>query len=187
MSSRGWGLASVNTVITGRAWALTTTNSGFSWTSRTLPLPTGAVYDSVYEGGAQAGPGPESGWLWLALYNNHTNKEHWFLEHTTDGGAQWTRIPWNQGTSHASTLGGVFLWPQPQGVLVCAARTTQGTEIWGWGSRHETWQRVTHLPFDHVASLSFLSNGDGWIVGNTGVYRTTNGGRTWKAISPHLR
>lgn len=185
LSPSGWGLATINTVIGGRAWVLTTTNSGLSWTSRTLPLPHGSAYDSVDEG-AQATQGLGNEWLWLALYNNHTNKQQWFLEHTTDGGAQWTRIPWNQDIPQSSTLGGVFLWPQSQGVLMFVA-DSQGTEIWLWSFRDETCRRVTHLPLEKVTSLSFLPNVDGWIVGNAGIYRTTNSGRTWKALSPHIR
>lgn len=184
LSPSGWGLASINTMIWGRAWVLTTDSGGRSWASDTLPLPPVVTYDSVNEG-AQAVQGTQGGWLWLSLYNNHTDKQQWLVEHTTDGGAQWIQIPWTQSTPQPSTLGGVDLWPLGRRVLLLVAES-DGTEIWRWESHHAKWQKVSHLPLETITSVSLLPNGDGWVIGDTGSYHTTNGGVTWKVFAPQL-
>ncbi len=184
VSPSGWGMASVNTVITGRAWVLTTANGGRSWSSRALPLPRVSIYDSVAEG-VPAYQGDESGWLWLSLFNNHTAKQRWLVEHTTNRGEQWASIPWNHAVPQSSTLGGVFLWPLPQRVLLLVA-DSHGTGIWQLTSRSAEWKMVSHLPVVQINSVSLLSSGIGWVVGNTGSYQTTNGGVTWSKFSPKL-
>ncbi len=185
LSPSGWGMASINTMLMGKAWVLTTTNGGRSWSSRTLPMPPGSADDSVFEG-PQANQGVESAWLWLILVNNHhPNQQQWFLDHTTDGGLHWTRIPWTQAIPQSSTLGGVYLWPLGQRVLLLMA-DPHGTEIWRWTSHDTAWNRVAHLPLEKIASVSLLPNGDGWVIGETGSYQTTNGGATWQSFSPML-
>lgn len=183
LSPSGRGLASINTVIGGRAWVLTTANGGQSWASRTLPLPPGSTQDSVSEG-PQVVQGAKGEWVWITLFNNHTNSPQWLMDHTTDGGTQWTSIRWNQSIPPLATLGGVYLWPQSHGVLVLVA-DSHGTEIWRW-TPHSSWQRVSHLPLQKIESVSLLPTGDGWIIGGTGNYHTTNGGMTWKAFAPQM-
>lgn len=123
--------------------------------------------------------------LQISLTNNHTGAQQWLLEHTTNGGAQWTQIPWTQSIPQPSMLGGVYLWPLGQRVLLLVA-DSQGTEIWQW-TADSSWHRVSHLPVEKIESASFLPNGDGWVIGDTGNYQTTNGGRTWRALSPYIR
>lgn len=62
LSPSGWGMASIDTVIWGRAWVITTTNGGQSWLSGTVPLPAGSALNSVYEG-PQAVQGNAGAWL----------------------------------------------------------------------------------------------------------------------------
>ena len=183
MSPNGTGIASVNTVITGRAATLLTTDGGQSWCSRALPLSHVSMYDQISES-PPVYQSAGSYWLWLSLFNNHTDKQRWLFEHTTNGGAQWTSIAWHQSIPQPGTLGGVYLWPLGQRVLLLVA-DSHGTEIWRWTS-DASWQQVSHLPVEKIESASFLLNGSGWIIGDTGNYQTTNGGVTWEAFSPQI-
>lgn len=184
MISSGGGLASINTMVTGRAWVLTTTNGGRSWLSQALPLPHVSIYDQVSEGTPQY-QRDRSYWLWLSLFNNRTDKQEWLFEHTTNGGRQWTPVPWNRSVPPPSTLGGSVLWLLPQQTLFLVA-DSHGTEIWSLTSRSAEWKMVSHLPLVQRNSVSLLSNGDGWVAGNIGSYQTTNGGVTWSKFSPKL-
>ncbi|MCL4352003.1 MAG: hypothetical protein M1318_05055 [Firmicutes bacterium] len=183
MRPSGGGMASVNTVITGRAETLMTTDGGQSWVSQKLPFSHVSIYDQIAEGPPDY-QGAQSYWLWVSLFNDHTNKQRWLVEHTSNGGAQWTSIPWNQSVPQPGTLGGVYLWPQSWGVELVVA-DSHGTTIWKW-TRDASWQRVSHLPLNDIQSVSLLPNGAGWIIGDTQSFLTTNVGATWHPWSPQF-
>ena len=182
LNSSGWGVARIHTVLWGSAWILTTTDGGRSWSSQTVPLPPGSARDPVYEGPLVVSS-PHTAWLWLSLYQRNT--QQWFLAHTTDGGRQWTRIPWIHAIHEPSTLGGRFLWPQAQNMIVGMA-DPQGTELWRWSATTGIWHRLSHLPVTRIQSVSYLSNGDGWLICGGQIFQTTNGGETWHSFSPQV-
>ena len=184
MSPTGGGIASINSMVAGRATTLITDNRGRSWTSSPLPLPGVSIYDQVLEGTPEY-QGGSSYSIWVSLFNNHTGQRRWLFEHTINGGERWTAIPGSHAVPPINTITGLTLWPLPHKTLLFV-NDSQGTEIYEQTDNNLGWHAVSRLPIQQTESVALLANGDGWIIGKNGNYRTTNGGLTWEEFSPYL-
>jgi photosystem II stability/assembly factor-like uncharacterized protein len=87
---------------------------------------------------------------------------------TTDGGASWTKIHRGSAGSAAITHVGSDVW-----VLSYAGALHSPDGGVSWHS----------LPGTRGSSISFSSPLDGFVAGDSGYRRTTNGGRSWTRLS----
>jgi hypothetical protein len=184
LNAAGFGVASV-TVGLNSPRVLVTANGGRTWALESLPLPAGSsAYGVVQASRVTLGPSTAA-WMWLSLVGERQPPQReWVFESTVDGGRHWQATPWTPAIPLSDGADGTALWVLSHRLLFFVANS-HGTEIWQWTS-DSSWHRVSHLPVEQIDSASFLPNGDGWIIGDTGNYQTTNGGATWQRFSPML-
>lgn len=108
---------------------------------------------------------------------------------TTNGWSTWKNV-----TPHKAALvvGGYFL--SGQEAWIAEAGQQPGAIVSHTTDRGQTWQSATlsaSVPLN-PARMSFINNQDGWIEAETGgatgndfeiIFRTTDGGKTWTAVS----
>jgi len=154
---------------------LQTTDGGHRWTRTTLQTP-GKI--SVYAVVDQTTPNPattvfpRSGFQALGVL--------------TDGGAFW----WTQTGRQWHTL-----WPSTNRITAIADDPKGGEVIAGETAQHRPWMEWIHVASHTQVSTSkavsvpsvivgmdWLTPLDGWIWSRTRLWRTTNGGTTWRAI-----
>ena len=169
-----------NTVYMGAAeggvWK--TTDGGMNWkplTDSEASLASGAIAidpanpDTVYVGTGEENFAQDS------YYGAGILK-------STDAGNSWTNIV---GPFLRDRIGALVISPADSNVLLCSS----GTGIWRSSDAAQTWTKVltgtgTAVLFDptngSIASAA-LGNINGGAV--NGVYRSTDGGKTWKELS----
>src|SRR5690606_746651 len=150
-------------IISGNQKIYKTINGGDSW-NIVHNLPKDQILKSLYFIDSLKG--------WGVGGNLNTT----YLSFTLDGGDNWTDIPMDlnyclNSISYCNSLIGYAVGDS--GLLL---KTTDG------GS---TWFSTFLDPFP-LKSIQFISELNGWIVGDNGVYRTLDGGLTWqKTFGPH--
>ena len=207
MNSEGWGLASVNTEVFGRATILVTANGGRSWVPESLPLPSTAAQSQVFEGCVEVAS-LHSAWVVVSfgLASTHPPQQDLVFYHTTDRSQHWTAMPWASSLPLGSSgyaqkqwsEGTAQSWLAPQH-QVFFLPNTQGMAVLRWGKMKKgdkTWHPIAQIPMPRMTAQSWVGN-HGWIVGGTGDYprgnagstwdyQTDNGGSTWTRFSPSL-
>ncbi len=144
-----------------------TTDAGQTW-----------IYDSLYVYSTVLRAVDFSGNVGMAVGMYKT------IVSLTDGGAKWSILSNSFGPYELNffgvapvsgdtwiVVGGNNLRPSNQGVVL---RTTDGG-----GS----WDTVMYSPSRVVTAVSFPNASIGYAAGDS-IYRTTNGGATWKGVSP---
>ena len=105
------------------------------------------------------------------------------LWETTDGGQTWNvgALP---GASHCGCWQPPVILPDRNGVLPAKI----GNWMYVTGDGGETWS-ARQLPTDAAIVSDFIDADNGWVALQTtsALYRTTNGGRQWTALSSDLR
>lgn len=98
---------------------------------------------------------------------------------STDAGASWIRLP-----GIDENVYGLFLDPNHPSVLL--AGTSNG-RLMRSEDAGATWQQVEGLPFLRASTFTADSSGRLWLGTNDrGVFRSLNGGQTWRATSQRL-
>jgi photosystem II stability/assembly factor-like uncharacterized protein len=98
---------------------------------------------------------------------------------TADGGRTWRRTPF---TSHTCNAGAGFVLDfvdASVGWVVQLEPTGPFARLYGTHDGGGTWRLVRdRLP--DLGEVAFRTRTDGWLGGGSGLYRTTDGGRSWQ-------
>lgn len=185
MTASGWGLASVNTVVFGRATILVTDNGGRSWVPQSLPLPNSATSSQVFVGAVGVAP-PGSAWVAVSygLASARQTQQGLVFYHTVNRGQRWTAMPW----PGSAPIGMAQAWLPPQQQRFFLPNT-QGTDVLRFEVTAKDglgWHAIGNVPTPDITAVSLLPDGRGWAIGNMGDYQTINGGTTWIPFFPEM-
>lgn len=160
-----------------------TLNSGKTWVRRTVANAPGQTADGALFAGQPLVKGAKGavGYTMTGLTSSATGLKT-VVYYTTDNGAAW----------HPVTPPG-----KPEGWVVDAItpvswRLVQGNHILATDNAGRTWRTITsNVSFDVYYSyldptppvVNFATSKTGWIVTSTSLYRTVNGGSTWRKVT----
>ena len=176
----GWMLFSQSDVDTshlGEIALYQTADGGAHW-SLVLNGPGGAPNLGLCSLPILTFVSPEHGWMTADCTTDVAA-----LWETTDGGQTWNvgALP---GASHCGCWQPPVILPDRNGVLPAKI----GNWMYVTGDGGETWS-ARQLPTDAAIVSDFIDADNGWVALQTtsALYRTTNGGRQWTALSSDLR
>jgi photosystem II stability/assembly factor-like uncharacterized protein len=166
---------------TGDLWVSTT--AGAHWSTRAVPCRAPGGGGAAVLGIALGHPDT---WL-LDCFNNEQSSQEQDTQHilfeTVNGGRSWVRLPRPPQHNMPQLLadnGTAHLFLATQGVYDFMAGTLDGGAHWHHAING-------NQAFNGWAGLSFLTAQDGFVVvrslaGPGTLYRTLNGGGTWRAV-----
>ncbi len=170
-ASHGWATGSIP--MDNYAWLFATQDGGKTWQHQELVLPQN-ISTAMFAVDPPRFFGPQEGLLPVSMFADVPHKDFY---HTQDGGKTWTA-----STDVASN--GVY-----------SIATAQDIWVWDGGTMYvthdgaQTWTPVTpNVSLSQtISQLDFVSKTDGWVLsmdanGTTTLYRSTDGGVTWKKI-----
>jgi photosystem II stability/assembly factor-like uncharacterized protein len=118
---------------------------------------------------------------WLSLYKDEDSIQNYV---TRDGGETWQICG---SASDEQTPGNIhFLTPQLGWGIT--RRSVEGDEVNGIARTSDGgchWQQVwtnNDDPDERYKAIYFLSEHEGWLAGESRLYQTADGGRTWKSL-----
>ncbi len=161
----GWVTGSVP--MDGVIWFYRTRDGGLSWEEEPMQLPAG------YENAQTSTFAPRFFDLNVALLPVRLFSEEsaMVFYRTSDGGETWTpTLP--------VPMSGKYAIASPDELIVWDGGTTlyasqDGGESWTFHATN--WQ-----PYDLLRTIDFVSATEGWALSEDGVYRTSDGGKTWE-------
>jgi len=143
-----------------RACLLTTRDAGLNWDS--IHFPTAHSIENISFADSLRG---------LAIC--YSLEGGFYLAKTSDGGKSWESI------SEVTNLypSDIRLLENGIGVVPTAYGKVFFTEDFG-----ESWKKI-ETGFHSIRTIQFLDSQTGFLSGNSGIYKTEDGGMTWDTIS----
>jgi len=126
---------------------------------------------------------PQLGWA-ITSYTDEDRQTIHGVARTTDGGCHWQQV-WVNDENPDERFSDLHFINNREGWLAGEYRLYYTVD----GGK--TWQEV-HLPIEDVqlSSVYFADSNNGWVIAapkttdnNTGMYRTTDGGRRWRQLT----
>lgn len=195
----GWGVGEIESDLNDHL--LFTTDGGQTWQERS---PQAAFANAPADGLAVTAnfSSKDVAWVSYTARAPGPGQNSQLVWRTADGGRTWTPgQPLDFGStplefytpSDLGTLDGQFGWVM---VHVGAGMNHDYIAIFSTKDGGQTWQRVldpqtgAQLMSCHKTGLLFISNSNGWLVGDCPglmpglfLYRTQDGGHTWTSVS----
>jgi photosystem II stability/assembly factor-like uncharacterized protein len=165
----------------GTPWLFQTQDGGVTWRPAPVALPAVmAPYSWDYVAGVlpptlfspqegvlpvEVGSRPAGGVVLSMVYVTH------------DGGATWNATTPISTVTGASSLLDPFHW-------WITSEVVSGDSLFSTADGGQHWSSLTPgVPFTHVSVVSFVSSTQGWAIGDAGLLRTSDGGRTWTILA----
>lgn len=101
------------------------------------------------------------------------------LERTADGGHTWNSRPFVHGSCAAGAGIGLDFLDRKHGWATHEEPTASFGDLYATSDGGTRWHLVRRLP--DLGEVAFRTRRDGWLGGRS-LYRTTNGGRTWRRL-----
>ncbi len=164
-TQKGWVAGSVPE--DGRIWLYRTVDGGFSWEAQELNMPLG--YEE-YQASAEAPVFFDDGRGVLPVRLRGEESATVFYR-TADSGETWTAtlpVPM-RGKYALASADELVVWDGSARLFA----STDGGETWNLNATD--WQ-----PNDALRRLDFVSAAAGWALADSELYRTQDGGLTWK-------
>jgi photosystem II stability/assembly factor-like uncharacterized protein len=161
-----------------------TDDGGQTWTQRERPCPAGA---GAYSDGVVS-EAPD-GTLWLACAGEPSaGSQLKALYRSSDAGATWTAV------EDCLPMPGRCSWPGGAFGYLVALASPSATSVWmglargtmvGTLDGGHTWLEPPVGGGDlGVSDIEFTDSQHGWAIVERGLWRTSDGGRTWVHVSP---
>jgi photosystem II stability/assembly factor-like uncharacterized protein len=156
-----------------------TTDGGATWMPQFVPGNMGMIAIDFMNA--------DDGWIGGYWWSPDFDYAAGAIYATTNGGFTWTR---EKLPKAAPAITGLQFVSPTEGWAVGVAYD-ENDDIEGGSVLHTTdggatWTQVPGLDDAQATTVHFVSQQDGWLGGENGVYQTTDGGTTWQRVAAGL-